>query len=296
LFLCALTLVLSSCASPPPSPISPFHVDPKPALSLTYLGVAGWQLDDGPHTLLFDPYFTRADVEDDSRPLLPDLTALAKYAPSHAEVILVSHSHYDHLLDVPTIAASTHATVVGTESTVHVARSAGISSTNAVVARGGESLTFGVFSVRPIRALHSLIGMPKVPIPDGLALPMTAAQYGEGGTLQYLVDVEGHSILFIGTANFVESELTGLHPDIAIIAVGLREKVPDYTCRLMRALGSPARVFTNHFDAHRKPLGPEAMPQSREDLDDLAQFADEVHACAPATTVVVPKHFEHFSL
>lgn len=34
-------------------------------------------------------------------------------------------------------------------------------------------------------------------------------------------------MLFIGTANFIESELEGLRPDVAVVAIGLREKIPD---------------------------------------------------------------------
>jgi L-ascorbate metabolism protein UlaG (beta-lactamase superfamily) len=35
-----------------------------------------------------------------------------------ADFILVTHTHYDHVLDVPYIATKTGATVIGTESTV----------------------------------------------------------------------------------------------------------------------------------------------------------------------------------
>ncbi|APR80845.1 Hypothetical protein A7982_06192 [Minicystis rosea] len=43
---------------------------------------------------------------------------------------------------------------------------------------------------------------------------MRARDDDEGGTLQYLVGVRERSILFIGSANFIESELVGLRPDV----------------------------------------------------------------------------------
>jgi L-ascorbate metabolism protein UlaG (beta-lactamase superfamily) len=119
---------------------------------------------------------------------------------------------------------------------------------------------------------------------------MAADAYGEGGTLQYLVRFEGRTLLFIGTANFIESEIEGLRPDVAIVAVGLREKIPDYSCRLMRAIGKPRLVLTNHFDAHWKPLGPEQMGIEKDSRASLEKFAGEVHACAPDTKVVIPVH------
>jgi L-ascorbate metabolism protein UlaG (beta-lactamase superfamily) len=266
---------------------------PSTPMTLTYLGVAGWQLDDGPHTLLVDPYFTRAEIADEHAPLSPDLAAIEAHSPRHVDAILVSHSHYDHLLDAPTIALRTG---VGTAGTQRVARAAGVADGATRAVRGGDRAAFGPFSVRAIAALHSLVAGPDMPISDTVVLPMAAADYREGHTLQFLVEAEARSILFVSTANFVEGELVGIHPDIAIIAVGGRASVPDYTCRLLRAIGSPRRIFANHFDAHWKPLGAEQMAIGQAGLDGLARFADEVKACVPEATVVVPKHGEAMSI
>jgi hypothetical protein len=58
----------------------------------------------------------------------------------------------------------------------------------------------------------------------------------------------------------------------------------------MRALGSPRLVLANHFDAFKEPLGPRQMDMGDASRADLAAFADEVHACAPAARVLVPTH------
>jgi L-ascorbate metabolism protein UlaG (beta-lactamase superfamily) len=287
---------LVACTRSAPSPA---RAPPPPAASpvtLTYLGVAGWEVASGSHALLVDPYFTRAHVESADTPLVPDASAIARYAPARADVILVEHSHYDHLLDVPAIAQRTGATIVGTESTANVARAAGVGEPRLAVVHGGDALSFGPFAVRAIRGLHSLTGQADAPIPRDVTLPMPARGYNEGGTLQYLVQVEGRAILFVGSANFVDRELEGLRPDVAAIAVGLREKIPDYACRLMRALGRPPIVLTNHFDAHGEPLGPKQMDIGDESRASLAAFADEIHACAPDTKVVVPQHLQSIPL
>jgi L-ascorbate metabolism protein UlaG (beta-lactamase superfamily) len=273
----ASTLALVACTpsatAPQPAPEASSPSPSGAPVTLTYLGVAGWQVTDGDHTLLFDPYFTRADVTDGKAPLPPDEAAIARHAPARADGILVGHSHYDHLLDVPAIARRTGAKVVGTESTLNVARASGVDPSRMVLAKGGETFDIGPFSVRALKALHSLTGVPNEPIGRDITMPMAADAYGEGGTLQYLVRVEGRTILFIGTANFIEREIEGLRPDVAIVAVGLREKIPDYSCRVMRAIGKPRLVLTNHFDAHWKPLGPEQMG-------------------APDTKVVIPVHLQ----
>lgn len=265
-------------------------------VSLTYLGVAGWQMTDGAHALLVDPFFSRRELPNMDAIVTSDPAALDRYAPARADVILVGHSHYDHLLDVPAIAKRTGAIVIGSESTANVLRAAGVAEDHARVVRGGETLAEGAFTIRVMRGLHSLTGQADAPIPREVTLPMAAKGYAEGGTLQYLVRFEGRSVLFIGTANLVDRELDGLRPDVAVIAVGLSEKIPDYACRLMRALGRPPLVLTNHFDAHWAPLGPEQMDISDEGRAHLATFAEEIHACAPDTKVVVPVHFQPISI
>ncbi len=166
------------------------------------------------------------------------------------------------------------------------------------MARGGESFTIGPFVVRAVAARHSLTGQEDVAIPAGITLPMAARAYSEGGTLQYLVRFEGRTIYFVGTANFIEEEVRALdaHPDVAIVAVGLREKIPDYTCRLLRALHQPPLVVPNHFDAFREPLRPGKMelePSTRANLD---AFVAEVGTCAPGTRVEVPVHLQAIPL
>lgn len=116
---------------------------------------------------------------------------------------------------------------------------------------------------------------------------MRFSEYEEGGTFIYLVRVAGHQLLVTSTANFIERELEGLRPDIAIIAPGLRHEIHDYTCRLLRTLGHPPLVYATHFDDWRAPP-PEAPALS----DGVRAFAAEVAACSPRTRLVVPRHFE----
>jgi L-ascorbate metabolism protein UlaG (beta-lactamase superfamily) len=291
-FLVASLLVACTRGATTPTPTAP----DRPPIVLTYLGVAGWRMDSGDHTLLVDPYFSRVDVEDSHEVISPDATRIAAHAPERADAILVGHSHYDHVLDVPWVAARTGATILGTESTLNLARAAGAPASTLRLASPGDAIEIGPFAVRVFRGLHSLTGQPPASIPRDVALPMSAAAYGEGGTLQFLARAGDTSVLFIGTANFIESELDGVRADVAVIATGLRAKVPDYTCRLMRALGRPSLVLANHFDAFWEPLGPKEMSIDDDARKDLDAFAEEVHACAPETKVVIPEHLRPITL
>jgi L-ascorbate metabolism protein UlaG (beta-lactamase superfamily) len=267
-----------------------------PALQLTYLGVAGWVLSDGAHTVVIDPYLSRPSFADGVA-VTSDAAAVAKHAPARADLILIGHSHVDHVLDAPALALRTGAAVLGTSSTINYARAAGVPEAQLITVRGGEDYAFAGFSVRVLPGLHSALdhkrtfGADQV-IPAGV-LPTTFAQFAEGGTLNYLVRLGGRQVLIIGSANFIEREVQGLRPDAAIVAVGLRQEIYEYTCRLLRALGAPPTVITNHFDAWRAPVGEPLSPEARQDLE---AFSAEVQACAPGTTTVVPTPFAAFRL
>ena len=265
-----LVLPLLACAAAPLQP-----AQPRQPLSLTWLGVAGWQIEGGGHVILVDPYFSRpADPWKDPS----DPQAVAARAPPKADLVLVSHDHPDHALDAPAVARSTGARLVGSLSLAQRAAREGLPDDRILPVKGGEDLEFDGFSVRVIPSLHSRTGFA-----NGM----------EVETFAFLIRLAGHQLLVFGTANFIERELGGLRPDAAIVAHGLREAVHDYTCRLLRATGSPPEVLATHFDAWKKP--PET-PLSDVVKTELADFAAEVHRCAPGTRVRVPLPFVAFPL
>jgi L-ascorbate metabolism protein UlaG (beta-lactamase superfamily) len=278
-------VAVAACGSPVRAPTPARARTP---IALTYLGVAGWQLDAGHVTILADPYLSRPDLD---APIVPDAAAIAARAPARADLIVVGHSHVDHLLDTPEIARRTGAEVMGSLSTARVARASGVPDDRIITVVGGEDYAFERgYSVRVMRSLHSALGGKHVAgggeIPAGVTLPLRFADYVEGGAYAYLVRVAGHEVFILSTANFIERELEGLRPDVAIIATGLRQEIHDYTCRLMRALGHPPLVYTNHFDDWQGP--PVDAPPSA----DLQAFVAEVARCSPGTRVVIPRHFD----
>lgn len=281
-------LLFAACARPPAPPRPPAPV--RAPIALTYLGVAGWRLDAGAITVLADPYLSRPVLDG---PISPDPVEIARHAPPRADAIVIGHSHVDHLLDAPEVALRTGAQLIGSISTARYARASGLPDAQIVPVRGGEDYAFDGFSVRVIPSLHSALDDKHFEqggeIASDARPPLTFDQFADGGTFAYLVRVGGHEVLFLSTANFIERELAGVHPDIAVVATGLREEIHDYACRLMKALDFPEVVLANHFDAWRE------APVDDPPDEDLRAFEAEINRCSPGTRVIIPRHFERMT-
>jgi L-ascorbate metabolism protein UlaG (beta-lactamase superfamily) len=279
---------------------------------LRYLGTAGWEITDGTTVILIDPYLSRINgpappgggtghsVDGDTRRVYgwhdlakPDIEAIDSHI-QRADFVLVTHTHYDHILDVPHIALKTRASVVGTESTENVMRAYSIPEEQLLTVRGGEDYDFGSFSLKVIPSIHSPLDhkhyFSSAVAPLGLKAPLTLEQiHPEGGTLAYLIRFHGHQILAFGGMNYIEREITGLKPDVALVgAGGSRKEIYDYCGRLMRGLGYPAIVIPTHWDNFLAPYGASQQPA----LDALQSFVREIEAASPKTRVIVPKYFE----
>ena len=140
---------------------------------LKYLGTAGWEITDGTTSILIDPYLSRINgpappgggsghsLAGDTRQAYgwgdvasPDVAAIDSHI-QRADCVLVTHTHYDHILDVPHIALKTGALVIGTESTENVMRAYSVPEGQLTTVRGGEDYEFGSFSLKVIPSIHS---------------------------------------------------------------------------------------------------------------------------------------------
>ena len=89
--------------------------------------------------------------------------------------------------------------------------------------------------------------------------------------------------------NYVEREVQGLQPDVAMIAAARqRLEIHDDTGRLLRALGLPRLVIATHWNEQSLPFG--ASQDAR--LREAQIFVREVKEVSSRTRVIVPRHFE----
>jgi L-ascorbate metabolism protein UlaG (beta-lactamase superfamily) len=281
-------------------------------LRLTWFGTNGWKLEfragNADRTILIDPFLARFSTGflenrfDPQTPLQPaDPALVERHVPAAVDQILVGHGHWDHLADVPAVWRRTGAMVIGSETHWHLLRGFGVPDESLVVAQGGEVMAFDGYSIEVFGGLHSMGATKKFALPGHLLadppMPTVVGELPEGDSLCYLLTIDGGSSVFLmSSANFVERNLTGIRPDVALIAGLFRNEIRDYTERLLRTLDYPGVLLPTHWDNFERPYEDGAT-----DLSDilgepgaLDTFVAELKRVSPASRVVVLDFFETF--
>ena len=275
-------------------------------VSLRWLGNNAWEIGVGDKTILIDPWLTRFysgaytdEGADPATPLTVDPSKIDPYV-QRADVILIGHGHYDHITDIPYIARKTGATVLGTESHLNLLRAMSPRDQplddQLCTVRGGERLDFDGFTLDVFESLHSM-GGPRRAVPFAGTRtgpppppPQTIADLVEGGVLAYQITApSSFRIVALSSGNFIERELSGLRPDLAIVPTG-GGSVHDYAGRLMRALGKPRWVLPTHWDDYDEPLDRPAV-----DIGSLQPTRKAILAASPRTRFVTLDHLETFT-
>ncbi|MEV4498318.1 MBL fold metallo-hydrolase [Micromonospora arborensis] len=271
----------------------------KGAVSFRWWGTAGWRVDIGDRTVLVDPFLSRIDTGlftgafNTATPLTVR-TDVIDPRVDRATTVLVTHTHWDHFMDVPYIAGRTGARVFGTLTAYHLGLAYGVPAAQLSAVKGGEVLDFGDHSVEVVSSLHSrnagyAVAFPGVRVSQP-AQPATIGDLPEGDTLGYLLRVDGGpSVYFTGASDVAERNLTGLAPDVAMVAVQSATTTGDYLPRLLAGLDYPKVVVPVHYDNFETGLQnpPVVAPADRVRLDDMIAA---VRRISPRSRVLVPEY------
>lgn len=227
---------------------------PTQHVTLKWLGTAGWDIQIGQTKILIDPFLTR------QQPVVSEEWKTDEQAVlnviSGADYIFAGHSHADHVGDIPFIAMRFGAKVIGSRTTVNLSLTAGVDKAQLTTISGGEKLDFKDFSVQVIKSQHGILtrdGQKRQPrsaeITHPLSGPILGKHFVEGGSYLYYFTFGKLSLLHQSTGNFVEENLQGLEPEIAILAEN-----GNYDWTEALTILRPKTVVVHHYDDWRVPL------------------------------------------
>ena len=277
-------------------------------VNLKYLGTAGWKINDDKVTVLIDPYISRVKLgaghPDDTRKtvLRSDYyesdSNLIDSLIDRVDFILVHHSHFDHLADVPYIAKKTGAKVIGTETTINILKAYDIPNQQLYPVKGGEDYQFENFSVRVIPSIHSALNdkhyIDSREYKKPPKAPLKVSDFIEGGSLMFLARFDSHKILTMGSMNFVERELYGIKPDILLAGVNQSQLgLYNYNQRLINITNKPKYIIPTHWDNFRLPYS--FSQESSIDLK-LVPFKKDVEILSPNSEVLIVRHLEEINI
>lgn len=231
---------------------------------VTWLGTAGFAIRCDGHTLLLDPYVTRASLIRCALGRLESDHALVRRYFPEADAVVLGHTHFDHALDAPSIARSTGARVFGSRSAMSLCRAAGIPEAQlcdveARVHAGPYETEIGPFRLRFVASAHSKLALGRVPFAGDIAdcdeVPSGVTGYRCGAVFGVEIRVAGRTIHHVGSAELVEERLgvRGTSVDLALVCVAGWTSTERYPERLVRAL-SPGAVLLSHWDDFFRPL------------------------------------------
>jgi L-ascorbate metabolism protein UlaG (beta-lactamase superfamily) len=249
-------------------------------MELTWFGTAGFRIKTGGHTVLIDPYLSRNANAQPEQPLKPDDI-------KDGELIFISHGHFDHILDVPEIAAKTEAKIYCGKGIDDTLIDKGVNQELVrCVTSDDEKVEFDGFEARAFYSQHvkfdrwlMLKTLAKVHVRLPRYLPLMR-EYPEGQVLSWRFNLEDKIIHHFGSAGSSPEELNRLarHPtDILLVPLQGHTHIVEIALNYVKAL-KPGVVIPHHQDNFFPPIS---------SMVNVRPFADGVKQMAPNTEVLV---------
>ena len=251
-------------------------------MKVTFFGTTTLLFDDGKDQILFDAHFTRPSLltyifgsRGSDEAVIGEL--LKKHPMDRLKAIFISHSHHDHVMDLPVIANRYGAAVYGSASALNVARGGGVREEQLHEFEADRVYTVGGFSVKVLKSLHS---KPTIlnndlgqTIDAPLRQPAKLRSYKEGGSYDFYVEHEGKRFMIRPSFNYIEGQLDGYTADVLFLGVAGLAKADQATEKRFFeetvAKVCPRLVIPVHWDNFFVPLTKpvKGMPKLIEHTD-----------------------------
>lgn len=281
--LAALAGCASATGRPGPPPMPPPAPDSAPGTVLIrWLGCAGFEVRARGETLVLDPYVSRPSASGLLFGHLASDPARVAAALPEASLILIGHSHFEHLLDAPTLSAQTGAPIFGSRTTCFASSALSGGRARCRVVQDNLHFDVGPFSVTAIASRHAETALGGPPLPGELVRPPRwryphATELPAGGAWIWVIRVEGLVLVHLSSAALPDdpAALRAVVPqgaDVVLASIALREQTPAYARMLVAEL-APRLIIPHHHDPLVGPLPVLLAARAREDAERFREEA-----------------------
>ncbi len=233
---------------------------------VTFFGVSTLLFDDGETQILIDGFFSRPSI---SKTLFTKIKSdtttinqlVAKHKMNRVQGIFVTHSHYEHAMDVAYVANKTGAKVYGSASTRNIALGGNVPEKQLSLFHLNCEVPVGKFTVQAIPTIHSS-NRPLHDEGEGIEAPIQqpvkASKYLEGGSYDFYIKHEGRTIYVKASPNFIAGALDCFSAEVVFIGVGTINKKSkawreNYYKQTVGKL-DPELVIPIHWDNFFRPV------------------------------------------
>jgi L-ascorbate metabolism protein UlaG (beta-lactamase superfamily) len=235
---------------------------PAQGVRVTYLGTNGYLFEASDSTILIDPYFSRVGLAPvalniPTKPNIQRINAGMNRLPKWIDAILVTHGHFDHLLDVPEIARRTGASVIGSPTSCYLVQAVGLPLAKTFPVLPGDSVRFRNARVHVLPAVHDrilgIMPFPGVQTRVPRNPPRRPSDWVCGEPLAFLIEIGGKRIYVDAGGTVAALPSPTVDPvDLAILGVYLRAS----RSRVLPALRKlqPRYFLPSHQDNFFRPL------------------------------------------
>lgn len=246
----------------------------------SWLGTAGLYLSDGESALAVDPFLSRKPFFTvafgrtlESDPALVQHWIEKLHMPKGLPV-LVSHSHFDHILDAPALVSSLVGRLVGSNSTHVIGKASGLPERQLEKLAAGGTTQAGAFRIRALASCHSatVFGFQFYPgeVEADVHLPNSASAYRMGDTYSYVIEHPRGTILHHASACTLPGMFKGIKADVIFLGIASRTDTQQILRDVVDAVGAK-RVIPIHYDNFFEPL---EGPQSPLPGSDVGEFLE----------------------
>lgn len=177
-------------------------------LHFRWLGTAGIEIHYQKKVLLIDPYLTRVPIRKFVFSKIEANTSLIKDLIPKADNILITHSHFDHLSDVPTIMSYTDSIAAGSLNTLKILKAAGVSDERFIEIDSKKTIDWSFTNVSSNPISHMRIpGYGSGEIKRIDSYPMKSSAYKMDVDYQYQINIGDFVFLTdIGKTNTIKAK------------------------------------------------------------------------------------------